>query len=184
MRLSNAFINDEQRVLAMTAAPSLGETSNVHSSSDQYLSAVTYFSLASVTKQRNRRAHLLTPNSTLSASLRGFGNISNNKNSGYDDHSRISPTMKYPCDTCGNYGRWKRNHLADGILPTAVKFSKNSQLHNDNKVSYQSSKTCAVFGSSSKSCAPSSNASSNTAFPSAWPLLIALQSHQCTLDSF
>ena len=35
--------------------------------------------------------------------------------------------MKFPCDTCGKYDHWKRNHNAHGSLRPHVKFFDNPQ---------------------------------------------------------
>lgn len=74
-------IDDEQRVSVIAAASPLHENLNAQSSNDQYLSAVTYSSLASVIKQCDKAARSPTPNATVHARSDGFDRTSNNRNS-------------------------------------------------------------------------------------------------------
>lgn len=159
MLLSNASIDDAQRVSILAAASLSDENLGAQSSNDQYLSAVTYSSVASVIKQCDKSARSPTTNGTLNASSGGFGNSFNNRNSRNGDRNRISPTMKYPCDTSGKYGHWKQNHRADGSLAPGLKSFDNPQVPTSNNSSNQSNKRGAASGSSSVPAASSSTAS-------------------------
>lgn len=148
MLLSNSAINDVQRVSVMAAAAPSASNLNAQSSNDQFLAAVTYTFVSSVIKQCDKAAHSNTgqASGTLAA---GSGNV-NRSSQKYGDRNRprISPTMKYLCDTCGKYGHWKRNHMADGSLPPGVKSLNTPQVQTEHS-SRQSNSENQNYGDSS-----------------------------------
>lgn len=121
MLLSNSSIGNAHRVLVMAAASPQETNDDGQSKNDQFLTAVTYNSAASVVKQRNKSSHFSTAlnNGTLAA---GSGNVTRTSNKyGEFIRPRISPKMKYRYDSCVKYGNWKRDRRADGSLPSGVK---------------------------------------------------------------
>lgn len=115
MLLSNSAINDAQRVSVMAAAAPSDENLNSQSSNDEFLSAFTYQSVSSVIKQCDKTSLEPNESTSLTASSAGTGRFERNRYKGY------SPSMKYPCDLCGKYGHWKRNHSPDSSLPSHYK---------------------------------------------------------------
>lgn len=115
MLLSNSAIDDSQRVSVLAAAAPSGDSLDAQSTNDQFLSAITYQSVSSVIKQCDK-----------SPSATGNVNALNASSAGTTSHgrgrrSRSNITMRFPCDKCGKYGHWKRNHNPDGSLPAHVK---------------------------------------------------------------
>ncbi len=137
MLLSNAVVEDSQRVSVLAAAspnePQLGQ----QATNDQFLSAVTYQSVASVIKQCDNNHSSGGQNLSVNSATT-VRNGRNNYRGKYNNRSNYSngnftskKTMKYPCKKCGMYGHWKNEHLSDGSLPKGVKsfekpFNNNS----------------------------------------------------------
>ena len=121
MLLSNSAIDDSQRVSVMAAAAPSDESLNSQSSNDAFLSSITYQSVSSVIKQCDKTTHTTVDQAPLSASSAGTSRSheQNRNNKGRSKGQSLS--MKYPCDICGKYGHWKRNHNHDGSLPSHVK---------------------------------------------------------------
>ena len=98
----------------MTAAPT-NQNLTSDSTNNELLSAITYQSVSSMIKQCEKSPQPHAQTETLFAS-------SANKNE--------SPTMKYPCNICAQYGIWKRNHNRDGSLPSHVRSYDTPNISN------------------------------------------------------
>lgn len=165
MLMSNSSIDDAQRVSVMVAAALSAASLNAESTNDQYLRAVTYNAVASVIKQcdKSRFSGSGDHDNTLNASSGAFSNHPNkNRRNRNCDRSSISPTMKYPCNTCGKFGHWKRNHRADGTLAPGVKSFDHPQdstsltSNNDSATVHSSGSGTSAAASDKKRLFPSS----------------------------
>ena len=142
MMLSNSAIDDNQCVSVMAASAPSDPALNSQSSNDLFLGAITDQSVASIVKQcdkSNQPGQAAPSNSMLTAS---FANtVGSSGSRGRNNGGKGRPTkeeyedlmMKYPCNRCGKYGHWKKNHNPDGSLPPHVKSvdsNSNSNVSN------------------------------------------------------
>ena len=121
MLLSNSAIEDSQRVSVMAAAAPSNQNLSSNSSNDEFLSAITYQSVSSVINQCDKSSQPPVENETLTASSAGTTQFRGQYRNNNSRNNSLSPTMKFPCNICGKYGHWKRNHNRDGSLPPHVK---------------------------------------------------------------
>lgn len=133
MLLSNSAIDDTQRVSVLAAAAPSDDNLNAQSTNDQFLSAITYQSVSSVIRQCDQSSAASENLNALNASSAGT------TYRGKGNRSRGNITMKFPCDKCGKYGHWKRNHNPDGSLPPHVKSFDSPQISQSRNDRNQSS---------------------------------------------
>lgn len=107
---SNSAINDSQRVSVMAATAPSVENLTSQSSNHQFLSSITYQSIASVVKQCDKTSHDAIENGPLAASSAGTSHFGGQARGVRTRNKGQSVLMKYSCNLCGKYGLWKRNH--------------------------------------------------------------------------
>lgn len=121
MLLSNASIEQSQRVSVLAAVASSGQNFSEQSTNDEFLNAVTYKQLASMVKQCERSSSTLSSTTTsLSASAAGAVSRSqcgDRNRKGIGPHKpSFSALKRLPCHHCTKFGHWKDSHRADGSL--------------------------------------------------------------------
>ena len=118
MLLSNSSVDHNQRVSILAAIAPNNDQFSEDSSNDDYLSVVTYNSVASVVKQCDR-SEPQQSNLSLNASSGLFNKGASSNASRSPHRSRrppVSMLLKYPCDLCRQYGHWKPSHRTDNSL--------------------------------------------------------------------
>ncbi len=145
MLLANSAIDDNQRISVMAATAPSDATFTAQSTNDEFLAAITYNSVASVIKQCDKTSQNTEESSALTASTAGTSSFGSNQNRGNYNKPRLSKAeydalkMKHPCNKCGKYGHWIRDHNSDGSLPSHVKSvesGNNSSTNGNNAVSF------------------------------------------------
>ena len=131
MLLANSAIDDNQRVSVMAANAPSNSCLNGQLSSDEFLAAITYNSVASVIRQCERSTPSTSEEYSLTASAGTMNSSNNGQQRGNLNRSRPSKAeyealkMKHPCNMCGKYGHWVRDHNSDGTLPHGTKSVEN-----------------------------------------------------------
>lgn len=98
---SNSAINDPQSVSVTAAAAPSDENLTSQSSNDQFLSSITYQSIASVVKQCDKTPHRATENDPLASSSAATSHFGGQARGGRTRNKSQSVAMKYSCDLCG-----------------------------------------------------------------------------------
>lgn len=124
--LSKITIDGAQRVSVVSAAAPSASNVSSRSTNDEYLSAVTYTSVASFNKHFEKTSHLTT-NSSNSTMTVYYGDMNRHSRINVNrNRPKISPQMKYPCDMCG-YGHCRSNK-DDGSLTARIKSLNSPQI--------------------------------------------------------
>lgn len=151
MLISNAEVTDSESVSVLASAASSSDfEDSATTSNEEFLTSISYSSVASVVKQcegrkgRELQGNLVTPGG-------GYQNYnrSGNFSRRMTKKQYEAKTMKSPCAICGKYGHWKREHLPDGSLPAHVKAVEKPSK--DNPQPHYSDDKTNEYGGSSKS---------------------------------
>lgn len=163
MVIANADLDDNQHISVMAATTLTGLTLNGQSMNDKFLAAITYSLVASVIRQCENSQSISPEDRIIVASTVAV----NGQNRGYGSGQRPSKAeyetfkMKHPCNLCGHYGHWLRDHNDDGSLPATMKsVSSKRQSFTEADVAEKkhivSCNTASLVGSTA-STRPSSN---------------------------